>query len=149
MCSKSPHPFTSITGMKIIDKSTTPVTTTPTGSPSHDPVESSEGGDGSHVLGEIIACGDTISAHMGIALLRIGLVLPPPLSEDTRKSGPSPLSLSRLQCIDLTSPPTTDSEAATTGAGGGGIDIIVHRPKWWVDIDPVTGARIDTHAPAP
>jgi hypothetical protein len=77
------------------------------------------------VAGEVISASP--AGDIGVALVRLTDVL---TKDETSPTGVS--TVVRVQCVK------------SEGAGAGALDVVVTRPSWWVDIDPVTGKRVDT-----
>jgi hypothetical protein len=99
-----------------------------------------------------VVAGEVISASprgdIGVALVRLTDVL---TKDDTSPTGVS--TVARVQCVNSVGTEdgakSTAAEASTAGttksaAGTVALDVVVVRPPWWVDTDPVTGKRVDT-----
>jgi folate-binding protein YgfZ len=140
-------------GMKVIDASQSAAS-----SSGSNKGEVGEGEGGKDPLGEVIAS----DGWAGVALVRLGQVLPVPRNEQptgalatlscvssapssssTESAIESAIESGKGSVIESQTPPTGPDPTSPTTAEPH--PIVIHKPVWWIDKDPLTGMRTDTH----
>ena len=113
-----------VEGMKVADEHAASSSSSSSGAAE----EVVEGGN--DAVGDVV--GVDGSGRVGVALVRLAQTLPVPTYAADMPAGPTAV----LHCTTV------------SPAGGAAIPVRVYRPLWWIDKDPLTGNRIDTHEPA-